>query len=128
MSYNAGLVQASPGNMSASEEGFATAVWRRRLDKASNLGASQEQCRRLSKNSNPEPSLEPIQTVLGVSLSEVIKFANVPITLHKEGRERYVYGHVPRYIAKIGLFLKQKGMLCHPKSHYNFSIGSRTNF
>ena len=86
-------------------KGFATAVWRRRLD----------------KNSNPEPSLRPIQTVLGVSLSEVIKFANVPITLHKEGRERFVYGNVPIYIAKIGFFLKQKGMLCRPNPIYDFS-------
>lgn len=105
-------------------EGFATAAWRRWLDKASNLGASQEQGRRLSKNSNLKPSLEPIQTVLGVSLSEVIKFANVPITLHKEGRERFVYGIVPIYIAKIGFFLKQKGMLCRPNRPnpiYDFS-------
>ena len=79
-------------------EGFATAVWRRRLDKASKLGASQE----------------PIQPVLGVSLSEVIKFANVAITLHKIGGQRFVYGNVPIYIAKIGLFIKRKGMLCRP--------------
>ena len=103
-------------------EGFANAVWRRRLDKASNSGASLEPGRKLSKNSNSEPSQEPIQTVLGASLSEVVRFANVAINLQNEKGESFVYGYVPTYIAKIGLFLKDKGMLCLPTPIYNFHL------
>ena len=48
-------------------EAFANAVSRPRLDKASNLGPSRA-------------SQEPIKTLLGVSLAEVIEYANVVVS------------------------------------------------
>ena len=47
-------------------------------------------------------------------MSEVIKYSNVAIYFHKPDGESFVYGYVPVYIAKIGNFLKEKGMLCRP--------------
>ena len=100
-------------------EGFAYAVSRSRLDKASNFGTSQEPGRDLSKNINPKPVQEPVQTVLGVSMSEVIKYSNAAIYFYNPGGESLVYCYIPLYIAKIGNFLKEKGMLCRPD--YEFS-------
>ncbi|KAK0517095.1 hypothetical protein JMJ35_000250 [Cladonia borealis] len=74
-------------------EGFANAVWRRRLDKASNLG----------------PSQEPIKTLLGVSLAEGIKYANVVIYYTSNKNEDILFGYVPVYIAKVAIFLKERG-------------------
>ncbi len=92
-------VQSQKNTLKANRwEGFANAVWRRRLDKASNMGASQE----------------PIQTVLGVSLSEVNGFADTSFALHNEKGESFVCGNIPIYIAEIGEFLKWNGMLCRP--------------
>ena len=85
--------------------GFANAVWRRRLDKASNLGTPQE----------------PIKTLLGVSLVEVIKKANMAITYTNEKDEEFTLGYVPVYIAQTGMFLKERGMLCRPTPFYKFS-------
>ena len=85
--------------------GFANAVWRRRLDKAYNLGTPQE----------------PIQTLLGVSLVEVIKIANVAVTYTNEKHKKFTFGYVPIYIAKTGMFLKERGMLCRPTPFYHFS-------
>ena len=72
--------------------GFASAVWRRRRSK-------------LTKTD----SAEPLPTVLGIPLSESIKYANVAISLSNAEGESYVYGYIPLYVAKIGVFLKEKG-------------------
>ena len=74
-------------------DGFASAVWRRRRNKLSKSGASL----------GPEPA------VLGVSLCESIKYANAAIFLTNEEGEKYIYGYVPSYVAKTGVFLKEKG-------------------
>ena len=72
-------------------EEFAYAVSRCRLDKAFNSEASQELGRNLSKNINPGPVQEPVQTVLGVSMSEVIKYSNVAIYFQKpDGESLYM--------------------------------------
>lgn len=114
-------VQSQENALKANRWGaLARVVSRRRLDKVSNLGASQEPGRNMSKDTNPETVQEPVQTVLGVSMSEVIKFSNVPITLHRADGESFVYGYIPVYIAKIGLFLKEKGMLCRPSLVHEF--------
>lgn len=94
--------------------GFAYAVSRRRLDKALNSGASREPGGYLSKYISPEPIQEPVNAVLGVSLSEVIKYSNMAIYFHGADGESFVYGYIPVYLAKIGNFLKEKGMLCRP--------------
>ena len=47
--------------------------------------------------------------VLGVMLEESIEYANVAISLQNEKGESYVYGFVPMFVAKPGVFLKEKG-------------------
>ena len=95
-------------------EGFVNAVSRRRLHKATNLGASQELGRRLSKNSSPEPLQEPIKTVLGASLSEVIGIAKVDIKYYNDMHKSPGCYYLPRYICEIGEFLRVNGMLFPP--------------
>ena len=73
-------------------DGFASAVWRRRRSKLTKTDSG-----------------EPLQTVLGIPLLESIKYANVAISLMNEKGESYIYGYVPLYVAKIGVFLKEKG-------------------
>ena len=79
-------------------EGFATAIWRGRLDKASNLGHPQES----------------IKTVLGVSLAEAIGYASVPVSFTNDKNEVWMRGYIPIYIAKIREVLQERGMLCRP--------------
>jgi hypothetical protein len=44
-----------------------------------------------------------------VPLDRSITYANVAISLFKEGGESYIYGYVPIVVAKCGVFLKEKG-------------------
>ena len=81
-------------------DGFASAVWRRRRSK-------------LAKTD----SVEPLPTILGIPLSESIKYANVAIALRNEEGASYIYGYVPVYVAKIGVFLKEKGPC--PSHHFH---------
>lgn len=60
-------------------KGLAHAVSRWRLDKAFNLGASQEPAQALGKNIKLEPIQDPVQTVLGVSMSEVLEYSSMAI-------------------------------------------------
>ena len=99
--------------------GFAYAVSRSRLDKASNLGAPQEPGRSLSKNFNSEPAQKPLQSVLGASLSEAIRIGRYFVIEHWSGFRQT--GYVPLYIIKIGTFLIEKGMLCRPTLVHEFS-------
>ena len=101
-------------------EGFAYAVSRWRLDKASKLGAPQEPGRGLSKNFNSEPAQKPLQSVLGASLSEAIRIARSHMIKH-EGSESFPPGFVPLYIIQIGTFLIENGMLCRPSLVHEFS-------
>ena len=82
-------------------DGFASAVRRRRL---------------------PTDSAEPLPTVLGIPLSESIKYANVPISLTNEAGESYVYGYIPIYVAKIGIFLKEEGQCPSHHLHTRFDL------
>ena len=74
-------------------DSFVSTVWRQRRDKASKL----------------ETSTKPEFHVLGSSLHEAIKVANVAITLTNEKGEAFVYGYIPIYVAKICVFLKEEG-------------------
>ena len=78
-------------------DAFASAVFRRRRSKLSRLEASQI------------PFESPEATILGVSLYESIKYANIAISLTNANGESFIYGYIPIYIAKIGVFLKEKG-------------------
>lgn len=71
-------------------EGFSSAVWRHRRNKR-------------------RPSSKPVPQVLGISLNESIKYANVAISLTNEKGESFVYGYIPVYVGKICVFLKEKG-------------------
>ena len=101
-------------------ERFAYAVSRGRLDKNFNSGASEGPGGNLSKNISPEPIQEPVRTMLGVSLSEVIKYSNKAIYYHDADSGCFVYGYIPVYLAKIGKFLTEKGMLCRPSPGHEF--------
>jgi hypothetical protein len=53
---------------------------------------------------------EPIgKKILGVPLEISIRYANVAISLTSENGESFIYGYIPIYIAKIGVFLKGVG-------------------
>ena len=80
-------------------DGFASAVWRRRRSK-------------LTKTD----SAEPLPTVLGIPLPETIIYAKVRITLMN------VYGYVPLYVAKIGVFLKEKGQFSSHHFHIRVDL------
>lgn len=84
-------------------DGFASAVWRRRRSK-------------LTKTD----SAGPLPTVLGIPLLESIKYANVAISLTNEEGESYIYGYIPIYVAKVGVFLKEKGQF--PSHHFHIRI------
>ena len=68
-------------------DGFASAVSRRRRSK-------------LTKTD----SAEPLPTVLRIPPLESMKYANVAIYLTNEEGESYIYGYVPIYVAKVGVF------------------------
>lgn len=102
-------------------EGFAYAVSRSRLDKASNLGASQEPGRHLNKATNLEPIQEPVRTVLGVSMSELIKYPHMAFYSQSADGRWFVMAYIPVYLGKIGSFLVEKGMLCRPSPGHEFS-------
>ena len=75
-------------------DAFASAVRRQRLDKISKSSAY----------SMPE------NRVLGAPLHVSMKYANIAIFLTNEKGEIFVYGHIPIYVGKIGVFLKEKGV------------------
>ena len=80
-------------------DGFASAVWRRRRSK-------------LTKTD----SAEPLPTLLGIPLSESIKYANEGICWTNKEGESHIYGYIPVYVAKVGAFLRQKGQC--PSHHF----------
>ena len=73
-------------------EAFSSAVRRQRLDRKS------------SANSKPE------NRVLGVPLHVSMTYAKIAISLTNERGESFVYGYIPVYVAKTGVFLKEKGV------------------
>lgn len=64
---------------------------------------------RLMKAIKPDPSPKPKQTILGTPLKDIIACANVAISLNTVESETIIYGYVPTFVAKIGVFLKAKG-------------------
>lgn len=65
---------------------------------------------RQPKEKSPAPPTEAYDVgVFGVALVDSIKFANVAISLTNEAGEKYIYGYVPIVVAKVGVFLKEKG-------------------
>lgn len=63
--------------------------------------------RRLQDKETEEPKKEPV--IFGVALNTSIKYANVAISLINERGESFIYGYIPILIAKVGVFLKEKG-------------------
>lgn len=94
-------------------EGYANAVARRRLAKDFGLGASQEPGLILRRRPN-----FPIQPVLGASLSEVIRIANVAMKIYNGEDKSFIYAYLPVYMAEIGEYLIEKGMICRPTTIY----------
>ena len=47
--------------------------------------------------------------VLGVSLHDLIKYSNIPISLTNEKGESYIYGYIPVFVCKTGVYLKENG-------------------
>lgn len=86
-------------------------VWHRRLLKVMKSNPSQA---RAGLSSRPSDSSQ-IKVILGVSLHESLQYANVAISLFTEKGESYIYGYIPIFVAKIGVFLKEKGQ--SPSSH-----------
>ena len=117
-------VQSQKNALAANRwEGYANAVSRRRLDKDFSLGASQE----------PDPILRrrdnwPIQPVLGASLSEVIKFANVAMFYYNGEDKSFEYASLPVYMVEIGEFLIEKGMICRPTTIYDYLLVIEPDF
>lgn len=48
-------------------------------------------------------------TVFGKPLTESIRYANVAISLQNEAGEMFIYGYIPITVAKVCVFLKEKG-------------------
>jgi hypothetical protein len=56
------------------------------------------------------PSLPVNQDkVFGEPLRKSLKYASVAISMAGEDGQQYVWGYVPVIVAKVGLFLKEKG-------------------
>ena len=49
--------------------------------------------------------------VFGEPLRKSLKYASVAISMAGEDGQQYVWGYVPIIVAKVGLFLKEKGAL-----------------
>ena len=56
-------------------------------------------------------SHKPPGRVFGVDLRQSIKYANAAITLTSTDGTQFIYGYIPIVVARIGVFLKEKGML-----------------
>jgi hypothetical protein len=54
---------------------------------------------------------KPPGRVFGVDLKQSINYANVPISLTDTDGKQYIYGYIPIVVARIGVFLKEEGML-----------------
>lgn len=65
------------------------------------------------KSEDAESTSTPKHTVLGVPLVETIKFANIAISLTNANAESFIYGYVPIWVAKTGVFLKERGESCN---------------
>ena len=55
--------------------------------------------------------IKPAIPVFGIPLHDSVKLANVAISLTNEAGETFIYGYVPVIVAKVGVFLKEKGEL-----------------
>jgi hypothetical protein len=49
--------------------------------------------------------------IFGVPLRLSITYANVPINLFDDEGKAYIYGYVPIVVAKIGVYVEEKGVL-----------------
>ena len=65
---------------------------------------------RLYRTSISSTNSKPEECILGVSLNVSIRYASVAISLTNEKSESYTYGYVPIFVAKTGVFLKEKGV------------------
>ncbi|KAK6372656.1 GTPase activating protein (GAP) for Rho1p [Lithohypha guttulata] len=55
-------------------------------------------------------SAEPEQHIFDVRLAESIRHANVAISLTNEQGEAFIYGYIPIIVAKVCVYLKEKGI------------------
>ncbi|KAK5101005.1 GTPase activating protein (GAP) for Rho1p [Lithohypha guttulata] len=63
-----------------------------------------------SRTSSLAISAEPEQHISDVALAESIRHANVAISLTNEQGEASIYGYIPIIVAKVCVYLKEKGM------------------
>ncbi|KAI1353081.1 Rho GTPase activation protein [Xylaria sp. FL0043] len=57
------------------------------------------------------PQQQQPSRIFGVPIDQSIPLDHVPISLIDEDGLKYTYGYVPRVVAKIGIFIKDKGKL-----------------
>jgi len=74
-----------------------------------NVFASAVRHQRRAQAAKPDVARKMEPRILGVPLQESIRYANVAISLMNEEGKSYIYGYVPIFVAKIGVFLKEKG-------------------
>ncbi len=74
-----------------------------------NVFASAVRHQRRAQAAKPDVARIMEPNILGVPLQESIRYANVAISLMNEKGQSYIYGYVPIFVAKIGVFLKEKG-------------------
>lgn len=53
---------------------------------------------------------QPNQLVFGVHIAESIRYANAAINLRDENGDPFFYGYIPIVVAKVGVFIKEKGV------------------
>lgn len=62
-----------------------------------------------STNKRLESTTEAPPGIFGIPLTTSIRYANVGISLSKDGGQSYIYGYIPIVVAKTGGFLKENG-------------------
>ena len=65
--------------------------------------------RKLPENLDISPDAVPANRVFGVALRQSIYYANVAISLVDANGTSYIFGYVPVVVAKIGVFIKERG-------------------
>ena len=98
-----------PSQESADQSGISTPKPRKRDRLTAAVWRQKKE-----KPPTPERESLPVRTkpdipVFGIPLADSVKFANVAISLMNEAGENYIYGYVPLVVAKVGVFLKEKG-------------------
>ncbi|KAG0645569.1 Rho-GTPase-activating 5 [Hyphodiscus hymeniophilus] len=99
------LKNEASGNSYSSDLVETSRNFRGRLSKIA-AGLTAKMIRKTSDTIETTP---PKKGIFGVSLTESITYANVAISLIDEDGKAYIYGYVPIIVAKIGVYLKEKG-------------------